>query len=106
MLERPAVGFGLSPEAVYDGRPLLDVGQARLGLANGSSPSSGDYNERTRWQKSPRLHRPRCIGQWRNRRQLQPGLGHQGQVRPGVLLPAGLHLRLPVRADRPGQPHS
>jgi alkyl hydroperoxide reductase subunit AhpC len=27
-------------------------------------------------------------------------LGHQRQIRPGVLLPAGLHLRLPVRADR------
>jgi len=30
LLERPAVEFGLSSEAVYDGRPLLDVGQACL----------------------------------------------------------------------------
>ena len=41
-LERPVVGFGLSPEAVYDGRPLLDAGRpAHPGI--GISPPSGDH---------------------------------------------------------------
>lgn len=62
VLERPTVAFGLSPEAVYDGQPLLDVGQACLGPANGSSPSSGDYNERTRWQTSPDFTVPAVLG--------------------------------------------
>jgi hypothetical protein len=39
-LERPAVGFGLSLEPVYDGRPLLDAWRCQR-AGNDFSPSSG-----------------------------------------------------------------